>query len=230
MATIAARQERAWIGAAIGGGRGYRLQMQLLMLTADTLGFCVAAAAVLALNAFLDVFTFHSTDIKYIIIFALCMVLFLNSRLYPGVGISPVDEIRLVTRHVSTGFPAGLIGIAVLQARWTPKYLAFVLMWGITIMAVLLLRWSVRILASKLGLWGEPVAVIGRGPHVNKTIRYFLERRRLGFVPVLAVVDQEGLDTIKSPVTVVPFTMMLTTGLRRAEEQGIGAGGCPGDL
>lgn len=204
-----------------GSSGRHRAQMLLLMLGADLLGFCAAGAVIYGVNLYFKIFKFDMGDLKYLLIFALCMILFVNSRLYPGVGISPVTEIKLVTQYVSMGFGVGIVVVAVIQSHWTQNQFAFLLMWALTIAFVLGMRWSVRMAASKLWLWGEPVVVIGRAQDVARTIRYFMERRRLGFVPVLAAIDGTQGQTAPCPVPVMPFSTLLRLEAEAFPEDGI---------
>ena len=72
------------------------------------------------------------------------------------------------------------------------------------------MRWSVRILATQAGIWGEPVVVLARGSHIDRLIHHFLTRRRLGFVPMLAATDSAGKKAITSSVPVVDLRHLLT--------------------
>jgi Undecaprenyl-phosphate galactose phosphotransferase WbaP len=55
-------------------------------------------------------------------------------------------------------------------------------------------RWIFRILATKLGLWGEPVAIIGSGPQAQRISNFLLERMRFGLRPVVFIDRVENKD------------------------------------
>ncbi len=201
---------------------GYRRgQMWLMMLLADVLGFAAAGGLVWVLNQYLRFFVFNLGDLKYLVIPALCLVLFINSKLYPGVGINPAEEIKLVTTYITHGFLGGWVLMFIMQARWTPNHLAFPILWWLSILSILMLRWGVRILSAHLGLWGEPVVVIGRGQRIDRTIRYFAERQRLGFVPVLAAIDTTKCQSPACGVPVIEFRTLLTSNADRFARDGI---------
>ena len=167
----------------------YRLQMAGLMLFADLCGFGLAGVLVYLLNQCLHVFVFEPSDLKYLLVVLLCLALFMPSRLYPGIGLSPPEEMRLVTQFVSISFLIGLVFFNVIQPGLRLNCLALLPAWGISLVIVLFSRWGVRILSVRLGLWGEPVVVVSRKERLGTIVRYFRERGRLGFLPVLGVTE-----------------------------------------
>ncbi len=198
-----------------------RAEMTTMMLLADLLGLETGVIAVMLLNSFAGFLAYKPADLKYFVIVAFCLALFANSRLYPGVGISPVTEIELVTKYVSAGFAGGLVLLTVVQSHWTPNHVAFLLAWFVSLIAVQFARWTVRIVSVKCGTWGEPVVVIGRGMQVTQTINYFLLRPRLGFVPVLGAISTPGLPSETCPVPVIPLKRLLARGAEDSLRGGI---------
>jgi Undecaprenyl-phosphate galactose phosphotransferase WbaP len=180
----------------------YRLQMASLMLFADLLGFSLTGVLIYLLNYFLHFFILQLVDLKYLVVVLFCLALFMSSRLYPGVGINPADEIRMVTQFVSIGFMLGLIFFISTNPNWRLNSWALVPSWMSSLVLVLLSRWGVRIFSVKFGLWGEPVVMIGKGAQINQLTHYFLDRRRLGFVPVLVAADLTGIQTIPSILSI----------------------------
>jgi Undecaprenyl-phosphate galactose phosphotransferase WbaP len=55
-------------------------------------------------------------------------------------------------------------------------------------------RWLFRVIATNSGLWGEPVAVAGNGPQTQRTVKFLLERMRLGIRPVVIIDDTGNID------------------------------------
>jgi Undecaprenyl-phosphate galactose phosphotransferase WbaP len=47
------------------------------------------------------------------------------------------------------------------------------------------------------------VVVVGKGPRIQQLSQYFIQRRRLGYVPVLAVAGSAGRPAITSPVPII---------------------------
>ena len=189
----------------------YRFQMGMLMFFADIVGFASAGMALYYSNTFFGFLRDFNYE-EYLVFVLLCMILFMYSRLYPGNGVNPADEIRLVVQRTGIGFVVGFIILLFVQAEWRPNLWALVITWGAAPAAILLARWSVRILASRLEFWGEPVVVIANRDRIANLVRYFLQRRRLGFVPVLAVVPDLGVDSLDLPVPAITLGELLTAG------------------
>jgi Undecaprenyl-phosphate galactose phosphotransferase WbaP len=63
----------------------------------------------------------------------------------------------------------------------------FGLCWLFAVVAVPLARIFVRWLGSRIGIWGEPVVIIGNGDLSGKIIRYLLKNTYCGMTPVLVV-------------------------------------------
>jgi lipopolysaccharide/colanic/teichoic acid biosynthesis glycosyltransferase len=63
--------------------------------------------------------------------------------------------------------------------------------------------------------------VIGGGQNVDRTIKYFAQRKRLGYVPVLAVVDIPESRPPTYPVPVIESSALLTSHANRFAGDGI---------
>lgn len=178
----------------------YRLRMGLIMLCADLLGFGSAAGFILFLNSQLSLFMFQWNDLWYAIIFFFCLAFYSRTKLYPGIGLNPAEEIRLVVSDTLSGFLLGSFVFAVNRNFWHPNLLALIPFAFLSIFFVLLLRWWFRIVSVKLGVWGAPVVVVGSNKEANRLARYMLSRRRLGFIPSYMITDQNDDVDITVPV------------------------------
>ena len=190
---------------------GYRLRMWGLMFLADVTGRILATAlGHLVYGEWFNFQFFTPGEAEHTLSLMLCIFLFVNSRLYPGIGINPAEEIKLVVRYCVISFMAAMIMIYVWRPAWEDisPVPVFILVFSIVIM--LLLRWSVRILATQAGMWGEPVVVLARGSQIDHLTNYFLTRGRLGFVPILATTDTAGKKAISSPVPVIDLRQLLS--------------------
>jgi Undecaprenyl-phosphate galactose phosphotransferase WbaP len=133
--------------------------------------------------------------IEHILLVTICFSLFMISQLYPGIGLNPAMEMKTVIQL--TGI-SSLIVFSFLVIRtpfWSPEKLVLLLIGGLSILTVLGMRWLVRILAAHMGVWGEPVAIVASGEKLDNIINYFNERRRFGFVPMLAVTIDSGFSS-----------------------------------
>jgi len=190
----------------------YRFQMGMFMFLADAMGFAVTGASFYYLNLFARVFLRGFRNEEYLVFVLLCLLLFLYSRLYPGGGVNPADEIKLVVERTSIGILIGFVILLFLQTERAPDPWAIIFVWGVAPSAILFARWSVRILASRFGFWGEPVVVIAHRDRVASLVQYFLERRRLGFVPVLAAIPDLGAGSLTLPIPAIPLAELLESG------------------
>jgi Undecaprenyl-phosphate galactose phosphotransferase WbaP len=132
-------------------------------------------------------------------------------------GINPVDEIRLVFVYVTASFLLGFFFLEILIMRWYPNLFAFFLAGFLSAIFILLSRWGIRLLASQLNIWGEHVVVFARGENIGRLTRYFLQRRRLGYIPVLAITDEEGKDSNVSPIPTLEISKFLASPMLQSQ-------------
>jgi Undecaprenyl-phosphate galactose phosphotransferase WbaP len=107
--------------------------------------------------------------------------------LYPGVGLSPVEELKRLSVSTSVVF---LVITAVTFWIRTAEYysrLVFAFAWIFALIILPINRAIIRSIAVRLGLWGEPVAVVGYGPQGQKIVDFLCENLRFGLRPVALV-------------------------------------------
>ena len=107
--------------------------------------------------------------------------------LYPGVGLSPVYEMKHLLSATSVVF---LLLIALTfweQTSSNYSRLTLAIAWLLALVLVQVDRWLTRIIGRNLGIWGEPVAVVGTGPEGQHIVKYLNDRIRLGMRPVLTI-------------------------------------------
>jgi len=203
------------------GSRSYRVQMAGVTLLSDLAGFSLAIGFVYLLNNVCHYCIFDLRDVTYVFIILLTLSMFMTSRLYPGIGINPAEEMRLVAAYTSLGLLLGLILVTVLRFPPIDYYWAVFSISFTSLGTILLMRWGGRILAARLGLWGEPVVMIGGGERIDHLTRYFLQRRRLGFVPVLAVTDAAGKKSFTAPMPVIDLRDLQASTTDRFSGEGV---------
>jgi Undecaprenyl-phosphate galactose phosphotransferase WbaP len=183
--------------------RRHRLRMSLIMLYADLFGFATAAGLLVVINLLLRFFVFQWDDLRYAVVVFICLAFYLTTRLYPGMGLNPAEEIRLVFINTSLGFLVGITLFGAMQLKWHPNYIALFPFGFFCMVFVLVFRWGFRVLSVQLNIWGAPVVVVGNGKNANRLARYFLERRRLGFVPRYVVTDAGGKQDVTVPIPTI---------------------------
>jgi len=109
--------------------------------------------------------------------------------LYPGVAISPVDELRWIS--LSTSLVYFILGSVMFLRREGEVYSRgiFVTAWLLSIVLVLCGRALMRHLFSHQKWWGYPVMILGAGKTGRMVIRTLKRRPRMGLKPVVVLDD-----------------------------------------
>ena len=127
--------------------------------------------------------------------------------LIPGIGVSPVGELRRLSISTST-VALGLASVAFLTKSATDySRIVFALAWILALILVPLGRGIMRGVASRAGLWGEPLAIIGYGTKGRWIADYLLTHPTLGLRPVVAL---NGLDTGEKKTPSIPLIQVGT--------------------
>ena len=128
------------------------------------------------------------------------LIVYAWKGLYPAVGIDPVEELHRVS--LSTSIVFLLVTGFTFWARSAMIYsrLAFAFAWVLALFLVPISRWLIRSLACRLGVWGEPVAVVGYGPQGHTIVNYLLGNLRLGLRPILVIDGFESSSKQNFPI------------------------------
>ncbi|MGB5915705.1 MAG: undecaprenyl-phosphate galactose phosphotransferase WbaP [Phormidesmis sp.] len=110
--------------------------------------------------------------------------------LYPGIAISPVEELRRLT--LTTTLMYLLLGSSIFLFREVELYSrgAFLIAWLLSLLFVIIGRYGVRSLCARQPWWGYPVVVMGAGKTGEMLIRTLQRQPSLGLKPV-AVFDDD---------------------------------------
>jgi len=161
--------------------------MTLALLLSDVASLLLAYTLALWLRMrFVGDYDFQMFQNVFPILFFFILMYALYG-LYPGVGLSPVYEIKQLVNATSMVFL--LIIALTFWLRTSTNYSRFVLTatWLLAFVLVQLDRWLTRIIGRILDFWGEPVAVVGTGPEGQQIVKFLGEHTRLGMRPVLTV-------------------------------------------
>jgi Undecaprenyl-phosphate galactose phosphotransferase WbaP len=108
--------------------------------------------------------------------------------LYPGYGLSQVEELRRQTLALfTTAAIVTVLAFALLMSGMLSRMLLFAWCLGLLVLAPLV-RYFVKWMIIQVGLWGKPVVILGAeeaGAHMLKVLR---RERQLGLNPI-AVFD-----------------------------------------
>lgn len=123
----------------------------------------------------------------------LLIIIYSNSGLYPGVGLSAVEELRHLS--LSTGLLFLIMITLTFLLKTTAVYsrLVFGLAWAATTIMVPLVRSLVRRLCIRFNGWGEPVAIVGFPDRKVIEVADFFARYPIkGIVPKAVFVEKEN--------------------------------------
>lgn len=119
------------------------------------------------------------------------VVMFARNGLYPGVGLNYVDELRKIVSSTSFTFLV-ILGITfVLKTTSYYSRLIFVITWILCLAFMPVSRYMMRRLLIRLGLWGEPVVIIGDSKKVLQLAEHFRINLQLGLRPVAVLRDDQ---------------------------------------
>lgn len=109
--------------------------------------------------------------------------------LYPGVAISPVDEMRWVS--ITTTLIYLVLGSVTFLRREGEIYSrsVFLTAWVMSMLFVLVGRVSARHLFARYNWWGYPVMVLGAGKTGEMVVRTLLRRPSIGLKPIVILDD-----------------------------------------
>jgi|LDZU01.1.fsa_nt_gi Undecaprenyl-phosphate galactose phosphotransferase WbaP len=148
------------------------------------------------------------------------------SGLYPGIGLNPIEELQRITNTTSTTIIALSVIVFLTQTGIEFSRLIFAFFWILALLAVPVNRLFARKLGFILGLWGEPVALIGFGPQGRKIYKYLKQNPLYGFQPVIIVnnldhlemdpKEKTGLPVISASILVNDKMFLARSGIRSA--------------
>lgn len=146
------------------------------------------------------------------------IITFLGFGLYPGLGLSPANELRRLTYAISIVFIflAGLTFI--IRAGWIFSRSIFILAWFFAILLVPLARSITRTLVSSTKRWGIPVVVVTNTKKGYDVAEVLLKNRKAGYRPVALLddtADEANSDMPVGSLAMAP-AFVKSYGLRHA--------------
>lgn len=115
-------------------------------------------------------------------------------ELYPGVRLSPVEELRRIVVSITCMFLIWAVGVAVLRGTITVQGAFLVVVYGACLLTVPTSRNWLRHVLGKYTRWGIPSLVCGDDPAAVRIYHWLNENRHLGLRPVGVLGDPESLD------------------------------------
>ena len=176
--------------------------MSFVLLISDMLSLFLAGSLALFLWTFVrdDLRPQnYSIIVPFLVVFAL---VFTITDLYPAVGISPVEEFRLLTITTTLVFLG--LGTLSFYLRNVENFsrASFGLAWLFAIILLPITRSVFRKLCASTGFWGEPVVLIGFGERGSQVLSVLVDHPELGLRPVAIVDGFKSSFTSKVPIPI----------------------------
>jgi Undecaprenyl-phosphate galactose phosphotransferase WbaP len=109
--------------------------------------------------------------------------------LYPGVGVSPVDELRRVVLSTSFTYLVLGAGFFLIGEGETYSRGVFLLAWGFSLGFVLSGRWLMRQTLAHRSWWGYPVLILGAGKTGAMVVQTLQRQPEFGLKPIALLDD-----------------------------------------
>lgn len=207
--------------------RHKRAIMSAYMLLVDAVSLQLAAWLAVLIRS---LFSPRLTDPAqyYALIPYLLLFLFANllARLYPGNGISPDEELRTTTSSTSAVMFLLVVFLFLTQRGLQFSRFVFLSFWLLALILVPLLRALAKQVGHRIGLWGEPIAIIGFGEKGSQIYRYLRDNHLFGLSPLLIVNGCEanvnsppadaGISLIGADLFAASRDLMRSLGIRMA--------------
>lgn len=123
------------------------------------------------------------------LIAALFPVTFYFGGLYPGYGLSVIDEIKAMAYSISLVFIILASMTFLLKGELEYSRAVFFISWAVSAVALPLGRRAARKILGGSSLWGIPVLIIGAGKAGENIIQTLKKQKALGLIPIVAVDD-----------------------------------------
>lgn len=165
------------------------LPMFASMIAADLLALCLAGTISVYLRSWVEP-QFH--PLLYWQLFpalGLFILAYITIGLYPGVTLSPVDELRWASLSTTLMYLALVATLFMQREGEVYDRLVFVVAWILSLILVPVSRGLMRMLCAAQPWWGYPVMVLGAGKTGEMVIRTLKRRPGIGLKPVLVLDD-----------------------------------------
>jgi Undecaprenyl-phosphate galactose phosphotransferase WbaP len=145
------------------------------------------------------------------------VAVFALSDLYPGIGKTGVEHLRLVCRGVTQAYLLLTVSLFIAKDWWHSRG-GVLVAWILSLMLVPFGRWACHRVFGSQRWWGVPVVVLGAGGTARRLISTLRTNGALGYLPVLCLDDQAEEDECEG----VPIAGTLGRASELAMKHGIG--------
>jgi len=183
-----------------------RLWMTLILIFADLLGWILALTASWILGLFYES---HQLDFhpEYLLAIILFFLLAGFRNLYRFVGMNPVDEMRRIFYVIGISIVLAIMVMLIFYEFTLREPVVFLSLWFFLNISILISRWALRIIASRMGVWEVPAVIIAASRQGARDFAdYFEKRARLGIIPVLLSGVTESKNDPSPETGSIPFS------------------------
>ncbi len=178
-----------------------RVWMGFILFISDIISLVMAGALALLLWSRVreDLILRSYVDIiVFVLVFTLIYGL---AKLYPAIGLSPVEELRLLS--ISTTVVFLWLGTLTFYLHNFERFsrASFGLAWLFALVMVPTSRHIFRTIFSSMGMWGEPIALIGYGECGSRILNILMSNPKLGYRPVVII---NGFSSTKISTISIP--------------------------
>jgi Undecaprenyl-phosphate galactose phosphotransferase WbaP len=164
--------------------------MSGVLLLCDVSGLILALALALGLLLRFRVdFSIYSNLLG--VLLAAFLIIFWRIGLYPAIGMSYPEELRRIVEAASFAFLITVAYTFLAKNATVYSRLTILFAWALSLAFVPILRYFVRRVLCNLGIWGEPVFIIGDLDKALPLVRYLKKKSQMGLRPI-AVLRKDG--------------------------------------
>jgi len=123
--------------------------------------------------------------------FVICLFpfAFYIKGLYPGFGIDPIEELRILTYSSTIVFAILATASFLFKGPWDYSRFVFLLSWLMALLMVPVGRSMTKKYFGKKPWWGVPVMIIGAGDAGERVIKSLNQKPSIGLKPIVAIDD-----------------------------------------
>lgn len=172
-----------------------RTWMGLILVSSDLIGILLSSGLALVIWSKVRSDLILQDYLGLIFLVTFFIIAYELTGLYPAIGKSPVEELRSLT--ISTTIVFLLLGTFSFYLHNAERFsrASFGIAWFFALFLVPICRNLARSLFSAIGLWGEPVALIGYGKRGQQIWNFLLDNPKVGYRPVV-VLDGYSAQTV----------------------------------
>lgn len=177
--------------------------MVLGLMTADVIGFMLAGWIAMGLR-FLVVGPLPLENFQWMTpMILVALFVFTVRGLYPSIGLGAVEEFHTLTITISTFFIITGSLVFLLRVEDIFSRLVYGLFWILSLGLVPFNRILMRHFLTRLGVWGEPTAIVGRPKAVRELVEYFRSYPKIGLRPVAVFLNGDEPEIAIPGLTVM---------------------------